>query len=101
MSVDNLPVEKHCIALGGLDGPTFVKKLSTLELDIGQLKTFVAQANDAMDVAPGPIVSLGHEVDRDAIVMDHLDEKLLDAISGLIDLLASIRSAKAALAQAM
>jgi hypothetical protein len=101
MIMDNLTVEKHCVALGGLDGLSFVENLSTLELDIGRLKNFVVQLNDAMDFAPKPIVSLGHEVDRDAVVIDHLDGRLTTVISGLIDLLATVRSAKAPLERAM
>jgi hypothetical protein len=98
MSGTNL--EKRCIALGGLDGEAFVRILSVLRLSLSQLETFVVDLNDAGDVSPAPLASIGYEVDRDAIVIDHLDGTLRDAISRLIDLTVVTRTARAALERA-
>jgi hypothetical protein len=100
MTGTDLDKEKHCIVLGDLDGARFVENLGVLKSDLGRLETFVADLSEAVDVAPRPIVSLGHEVDRDAVLVDHLDENLTNAISRLIDLLAMTRTARAALERA-
>jgi hypothetical protein len=84
----------------GLDGGRFVRTLSALRSDLSRLETFVANLGDAVDVGPGPMASVGYEVDRDAIVIDHLDERLGDAISRLIDLRVVTRTARAALQKA-
>jgi len=97
MSGTDLDEEKHCIALGGLDGEGFVRNLSALRLDLSRLETFVVGLNDAVEVGPGPMACIGYEVDRDAIIIDHLDESLGDAISRLIDLTVVTRAARAAL----
>jgi len=91
---------KHCIALGGLDGEAFVRTLSALRLSLSRLETFVVDLSDASDVSPGPLASIGYEVDRDAIVIDHLDGTLCDAISRLIDLTVVTRTARVALQRA-
>jgi len=97
MTTTDLETEKHCIVLGDLNGVAFVKTLITLQSDLGRLRTFVADLSDAVDVGPRPMASIGYEVDRDAIVIDHLDQSLGDAISRLIDLRVVARAAKAAL----
>jgi hypothetical protein len=100
MTGTNLNTEKHCIALGGLDGARFAENLGVLKSDLGRLETFVADLSEAVDVAPRPIVFLGYEVDRDALLVDHLDESVANAISKLIDMLAMTRTARAALQRA-
>ena len=87
--------EASCVALGGLDGEKFDEALSALRSDLDNLKKFVAASCVAVDVGPGPMVSLGHEVQRDVLIVDHLDRKLTDAVSQLIDLLTMTRMAKA------
>ena len=87
--------EVSCIALGGLEGAKFDEALTTLRSDLNILKTFVIDSCNAVNVAPTPMVSLGHEVQRDALIVDHLDRKLTDAVSQLIDLLTMSRIAKA------
>jgi hypothetical protein len=42
-----------------------------------------------------------HKIDQDAIIMDHLDTSLMEAISQLIDPLAMTRAARAALEQVL
>ena len=100
MTGTDLDKEKHCIVLGGLDGGRFVRTLSALRSDLSRLETFVADLNDAVDVGPRPMACIGYEVDRDAIIIDHLDETLGDAISRLIDLTVVTRTARAALQRA-
>jgi hypothetical protein len=97
MTTTDLETEKHCIVLGGLDGASFVQNLRALKSNLAQLETFVADLSDALDVAPGPIVSLGYEVDKDAVLIDHLEKRLREAISQIIDLLAMTRSARVVL----
>lgn len=91
--------EKSCVVLGGLDGHTFVETLTALQADLGKLKGFVVELSDAVDVGPAPMASIGYEVDRDALVIDHLDTSLGDAISRLINLKVMTRTAQAALAR--
>lgn len=100
MTADNLETEKNCDVLGGLEGERFVEALTALGSDLGQLRTFVANLSDAVEVGPKPIVSIGYEVDRDAVLISHLDKRLTDAMSQLVDLLAMTRVARATLAQA-
>jgi hypothetical protein len=100
MTTTDLNTEKHCIVLGGLEGGRFVKTLAALRSDLSQLETFVADLNDAVDVGPRPMACIGYEVDRDAIIIDHLDERLGDTISRLIDLTVVTRTARAALQRA-
>jgi len=100
MSTAKLESDRNCVVLGGLDGRRVVKALSALRSDLGRLETFVADLSDAVDVAPRPMVSIGHEVDRDAVVIDHLDERLREAISLLIDLRVMTRTARAAIQSA-
>jgi hypothetical protein len=97
MTTTDLETEKHCVVLGGLDGAQFVRGLTALRSDLGRLEAFVADLNDEVDVAPVPIHSVGYEVDKDAILIDHLDAMLTDAMSRVIDLLAMTRMARAAL----
>jgi hypothetical protein len=87
-------VTKHCIALGGLDGVKFTGVLKKLRSELGRLEAFVGDLNAELDVAPAPIHSIGCEVDRDVVVIDHLDGKLTDAMSQIIDLLAMTRMAR-------
>jgi hypothetical protein len=96
----DLHTEKNCVVLGGLDGGRFVTTLSALRSNLSRLETFVGDQSEAFDVAPRPIVSLGYEVDRDAIVINHLDESLCDVISGLLDLRVAIGMARSALQKA-
>jgi hypothetical protein len=100
MTTDNLEIEKYSIARGGLDGPRFVESLSALRSDLGRLSAFVEGWNDAVNVAPPPLASVGHEVDRDAVLLDHLDASLTGSMSRVLDLLAMVRIARAALEQA-
>lgn len=100
MTGTNFDAEKNCIALGGLDGRSFVKALSALRSNLSRLEAFFADLSDAVDVGAGPMASVGHEVDRDAIVIDHLDESVGDAVTRLIDLRVVTRTARAALQQA-
>lgn len=96
----NLETEKHCVVLGGLDGVQFVNGLTMLRSELGRLEALVADLGDQANVGPAPIVSIGSEVDRDAIVVDHLDQSLTATLSRLIDLLALTRSARAVLDRA-
>jgi hypothetical protein len=100
MTRTDLDREKHCIVLGGLDGVRFVSALTILQSDLSRLETFVADLSDAVNVAPRPMVAIGHEVDRDAVLIDHLDETLHEAITRLIDLRVMTRTARAALHRA-
>lgn len=100
MNTTALDPEKNCVVLGDLDGARFVKALSALLSDLSRLETFVANLSDAIDVASKPMASIGYEVDRDAVLVDHLDETLSGAISQLIDLLATTRMARAKLERA-
>src|SRR5712671_6183044 len=97
----DLETEKHCVVLGGLEGVKFVRALSTLRSDLGRLEAFVADLNDEVDVAPAPIHSVGYEVDRDAVLIDHPDGRLTDAMSRVIDRLAMTRMARVALEQVL
>jgi hypothetical protein len=81
MTTTDLETEKHCVVLGGREGVKFVRALSTLRSDLGRLEAFVADLNDEVDVAPAPIHSVGYEVDRDAVLIDHPDGRLTDAMS--------------------
>lgn len=85
--------EKSCIALGGLDGARFDVVLGSLLEEMSSLKRFVAESCVANDVASGPMVSLGHEVQLDAICLKHVENKLVDGLSQLITLLALTRGA--------
>jgi hypothetical protein len=93
--------EVSCVALGGLEGEKFDEALTALRSDLKNLKTFVADSCDAVDVGPGPMVSLGHEVQRDVLIINHLDKKLTEAVSQLIDMLTMTRMARAALREAI
>jgi hypothetical protein len=97
MTTTNIETEKHCVVLGGLNGAQFVRELTSLRLELARIEAFVADLNDEVDVAPAPILSIGWEVDRDAILIGHLDGRLTNAMSGVIDLLAMTRKASAAL----
>jgi len=92
--------EKNCVVLGGFDGAQFVTGLTNIRAELERLEAFVSDLRDENDVAPKPICSIGYEVDRDIILVGHLDERLTDAISGLIDLLALTRIARGALERA-
>ncbi len=94
-------ITRHCIALGGLDGVKFTEVLTNLRSELERLETLVSGLAEESEVAPPPIHSVGHEVDRDAAVIDHLGGKLADAMSGLIDLLAMTRMARVTLESAM
>lgn len=100
MTGTDLGKEKHCIVFGGLDGAGFVSALTILHSDLSRLGTFVADLSDAANVAPSPMVSIGYEVDRDAVVIHHLDESLHEAITRLIDLRVMTRTARVALQKA-
>ncbi|WP_128935508.1 hypothetical protein [Bradyrhizobium zhanjiangense] len=99
MGEDHIETEKYSTARGGLDGPKFVESISGLLSDLGRLSAFVEGWNDAIYVAPPPLASVGHEVDRDAVLLDHLDASLTGSMSRVVDLLAMIRVARAALEQ--
>jgi hypothetical protein len=45
--------EVSCVALGGLEGEKFNEALTALRSDLKNLKTFVADSCDAVNVAPG------------------------------------------------
>ena len=100
MITTDIETQKHCVVLGGLDGAQFVRELTTLRLELGRMEAFVADLNDEVDVAPAPILSIGWEVDKDAILIDHLDGTLNDAMSRVIDLLSMTRMARAAIRKA-
>ena len=86
--------------LGGLDGAPFVRVLTTLRSELGRLEALVAELGNETSVASTPIHSMGCEVDRDAIVVDHLDKSLIATLCRLVDLLAPTRSARAVLDRA-
>ena len=92
--------EKSCIALGGLEGTKFDAVLGRLQEELLDLKRFVADSCAENDVAPAPMTSVGHEVKRDAIILKHMETKLLDGMSQLITLLALTRSSSEAVKSA-
>ena len=92
--------DESCIALGGLQGEKFDVVLNSLQEELNDLRRFVAESCEAYDVAPVPMVSLGHEVQQDAILLKHVESRLLDGISQLITLLALTRSASETVASA-
>lgn len=94
------PNAKNCVVLGGLDGAQFVEGLTRLRSELEGLAAFVADMREENDVAPASILSVGYEVDRDAVLIEHLDQRLTAAVSGLIDLLAATRVARATLERA-
>lgn len=85
--------EKNCIALGGLEGEPFHEGIIKLRRDLRQLSDFVAAACEAANFAVGPMVSLGHEVEQDVLVVGHIEAKLMDAFSQLVLLLTLTRAA--------
>jgi hypothetical protein len=89
--------EKNCVALGGLEGAEFHDVLGEIRADLKKLKRFVDDSCAAVDVAPGPMVSLGHEVQEDILKVEHVERSLLDAVSQLITLVAMTRTAAAKL----
>lgn len=97
MTTDDLESEKYSVARGGLQGLRFVEELSALRSDLGRLSAFVEGWNGAINIAPQPLASIGHEVDRDAVLLDHLDASLTGSMSQLINLLAMARIARTAL----
>lgn len=92
--------EISCIALGGLDGAKFAGGLKSFRGEMQDLEQFVAKSCEATKVAHGPMVSLGHEVQHDALFLKHIETKLLDGVSQLITLLALTRVASEAVASA-
>jgi hypothetical protein len=100
MITADMEITKHCVAFGGLDGAKFAKVLADLRLRLGRLEAFAGNLNDELEVAPPPIHSVGVEVDRDAVVIAHIDQRLAEAASRVIDLMAMTRMAKVALERA-
>lgn len=100
MTTTDTEITKHCVVLGGLDGAKFVKVLKNLRSGLGRLEAFAGDLNDELEVAPPPIHSVGVEVDRDAVVIAYLDQRLAEAVSRVIDLMAMTRMAKVALERA-
>jgi hypothetical protein len=89
--------EKNRIALGGLEGGRFDEAVIKLRRDLRQLREFVADSCEAINVADGKMVSLGHEVERDVLVVTHIEAKLMEAFSQLVSLLTLARAAAASL----